>query len=232
MASFPILDFPVEGLRWWPTFANISGGPALTGPGQVAEISGGGWWMAEMDGLDLGDEAAIRQWRAVMMRAAQGVEAFVLEMLNWPLAPTVGGVPHSDSAPFADSAEYATGAIVAELAASAALRATTVEITVDPATASTLYGGEVFTIVHPTMRERIYLIDEVLGRVGDTYEVTIGPPLREAAAAETEVDFNRPRCLMRVKDADKGAWPRITAGWSARVQSITFEEAFDNIDGA
>lgn len=229
LKTFPLLTFPAEALRWRLAFANVSGGNTMLSPGQVGETTGGGFWVAEHQGIDLGDEAAIRQWRANVLSVGAGVDPVIVEMLDWPLAPTVGGVPHGDGAPFSDSSEYATGAIVAEMAADAALRASELQITIDPGTAASLYGGEPLTLVHATLGPRLYMVEEVLDHVDNTWTVRTHPPLRDAVVATQEVDFNRPRCVMRAIDVESGAWPLITAGWRAKVTGIVFVEAFDDL---
>lgn len=206
MSTFPVTDFPCEGLRWRPQFANLDGGPTVAGPGQVAEISGGGGWVAELDGIDLGDDEMIRAWTALMFKAAQGVETFSVPMLTWPLNP---------DAPV-------TATIAAE-----PLRETTVAVT----TTDTIGVGHVFEVDHATVGPRPYMILGIDSHVGDVWTLHIGPPLREATTADMAISFDEPRCVMRIPNATAEAWPRIGAGWAGRV-SVTFEEAFDQLPEA
>lgn len=203
MRTFPVTDYPSEGLRWRPLFANLSGGPTVAGPGQVGEVSGGGWWVAESDGIDLGEDGEIRAWMALMFSGAQTVEAFVVPMKTWPVNP---------DAP-----------VTATIAAHA-LRATTVEITTD----DTIGVGHCFTLAHAGVGPRVHMILGVDSHVGDVWTVHIGPPLREATTAAMAVDFDNPRCVMRISNPTADAWPRMGAGWSSKVQ-VTFEEAFDEL---
>jgi hypothetical protein len=83
---------------------------------------------------------------------------------------------------------------------SAALRTTTLQVAfVD---AAPLLGGEPFSILHPVRGKRLYGIHSVGETVGGVTEITIRPPLREAIAAGTELDFDNPGCVMRLANPD------------------------------
>ncbi|MBX3480081.1 MAG: hypothetical protein KF842_06750 [Caulobacter sp.] len=228
MDEFPVTNFPVEKLRWRPASVSTSGGQTLTGPGQDASWDGGGWWVAELVGIDLGDEQALRAIRALLLLALGGVTRFIVPMLDWPLSPALSSVPHGDGSPFADSSEYVSGAVAAHLAADVSLRDTTIDLYLDPETAGPLQGGEVFTLVYPTHGPRIHMIGKVDSVTDDVYTVFIRPPIREDLAAEAEVDFNRPRCVMKLNDPDGEAWPWIVPGWEGKTD-LRFAEAFDEL---
>jgi hypothetical protein len=119
-------------------------------------------------------------------------------------------VPHSDGTFFSDGSGYLGGPIEARLIEDAAHAATTLKIRV--LGAEPFIGAEPFTIVHPNAAERLYAVNAVVDAaevsndadevVGFDYEVEIEPPLRERAAAADEVDFNTPRCAMRLQDSN------------------------------
>lgn len=228
MDSFDVTAWPVEKLRWRPIGVSVSGGPTLSGPGQDAAWDGGGWWSAELEGIDLGDAQALRAIRALLLQARGGVKRWIVPMLDYPLSPALTTVPHGDGTPFSDSGEYVSGAVVAELAASAALRATTLQIQLDPATAGPLQGGEAFTIVHPDVGPRIYMVARIDDVTDDVYTVFTLPPLRQAASAGDACDFDIPRCVMKLDDAGSEAWPWIGPGWDGKT-TLRFIEAFDNL---
>ncbi len=228
MDVFPVTSFPVTALRWRPVGMTIGGGPTFTGPGQEGEFSGGGWWVAELNEMDLGDEQAIRALRSLIWRAKK-LKRFVVPMLDWPLSPALASVPHGDGSPFSDSSEYVGGGVEATLAASAVHRATQVSITLNPETAGPLQGGEVFTLVDAEMGPRLHGIDEILDVDGDTFTCSILPPLRAGFDLGAEVDFNTPRCVMRLDDPQDEATPWITAGWEGK-SSLRFVEAFDRLE--
>jgi hypothetical protein len=117
---------------------------------------------------------------------------------------------------------------VAELAANAALRATTLQILFDPATAGPLQGGETFTLNHADVGPRIYMIAAVDSVVDDVYTVFTLPPLRQAALVGAACDFDIPRCVMKLEDPGSEAWPWIGPGWDGKT-TLRFVEAFDNL---
>mgnify|MGYP001179610305 CR=1 FL=1 len=203
LRTFPLTDFPAETLKWRPTFASITGGRPISGPAQRGEVSGGGWWQAAATGIDLGDDARIRQWLSLMLAAADGVEAFIVPMLQWPVTP---------------------GGTVTATVAAEPLRETTLAIT----TTTAIGPGHCFSIDHATVGPRIYMIKEVDSVVGDLRTCHVGPPLRQATTAGMSLDFNTPRCVMRVVDPSDESWPAVTAGWASR-PSIAFEETFETL---
>jgi hypothetical protein len=78
-------------------------------------------------------------------------------------------------------------------AASAALRATRLAISIQQG--SPLRGGERFSINHPTAGWRLYQVGAVNAGVA-----TLRPPLREAVDPGTWLEFDLPRCLMKLSD--------------------------------
>ncbi len=201
MAVWDLDLLPVQTLRWRLAGATLSGPPALAGRGQTAEISGGGWWTAELNNMDVW---SVEQWRAY--------EAHILDLF--------GGVETVEVPICAEL--VGSSDVVATVTAAAALRATTLELT---ATAGTIYPGAVFTPVHATVGARGYKVRKILSETAGVYSVKILPPLREAVADNAATDFATPRCLMQLDDAAGDAWPTIEPDLSAR-PSLRFVEAF------
>ena len=82
------------------------------------------------------------------------------------------------------------------LLADAALRDTTLYLKLNNCGA--LLGGESFSIDHETWSWRLYEIATV-EYIDDTHAVvTFNPPLREAVTSGTLVEFDRPRCVMKL----------------------------------
>jgi hypothetical protein len=58
---------------------------------------------------------------------------------------------------------------------------------------SPLIGGELFSVEHAAWGWRVYRITRIDGDV-----ITFRPPLREAMAAGAALEFDTPRCQMRL----------------------------------
>lgn len=102
-------------------------------------------------------------------------------------------VPHSDDSYFDDDTGYVGSLTDVVLAADAAVRATTLNVTVNYA-ADDIQPGE-----HFSLGERLYRIRSY---DADTGVMTIRPPLREAVPAGDELNFDDPvvRCRLASDD--------------------------------
>jgi hypothetical protein len=135
------------------------------------------------------------------------------------------GIPHSDGTLHSDGTGYAQSAIDAVTDPDTAypLRATTMRI--EMRVGATLVGGESFSILHPGMGWRLYEIGTVdYLDDGVTADITFMPPLREAIPASTQLEFDRPRCLMRL--GGPNSMDLSVAPWTFNVASVDFVEAF------
>lgn len=172
--------------------ATLRGGESLSGDEDITATDGGGRVFAEFGDGDLIDRDKVLAWRAIVGQLADGVTEMVVPFCDIRHQPYGGehaatygdGTHHSDGTPFAG------GGPAAEADADAALRATTMPITA--IFAQPLIGGEWFAIEHPIKGWRAYRVLTV-----DGSQITFLPPLREAIAAGTPLDFANPRCLMR-----------------------------------
>lgn len=199
MDYWPRTLFPAIEVRWRLMHRTIQGGiPVELGP-RVTGTTGGGLWVCEMSGIWLRTRDQIRTARALDARLDGGLTEIVVgsceaRFATWA-APSES-VSHSDGSPFSDETFYAGASPAGTVASDAALRATTLIITLPDGVS--LMGGEAISINHPTRGPRRYTI----ARVGEAGEVTIRPPLREAATSGTEVDFATGACVMRLANAD------------------------------
>ncbi len=109
-------------------------------------------------------------------------------------------VPHSDDSSFSDGSLYDNSMISATLAAAATLRATS--LTVSIVAGDDLHGGEYFSIDHATNRWRLYRIRTATKNLDGTWAVTIRPPLREDVLTGVALEFDRPKCVMRLAAVD------------------------------
>lgn len=178
----------------------VSGGGSLSGDEDIIATDGGGRVFVEIGDPYLDDADAALAWRALDAYCDGGARAIIVPFCDGRHQPTQGfsDTPHSDGSTFSDETEYSQGDASGEVAADAALRATVLQLS-DLAMARPLMGGEWLSIDHPTMRWRAYRIAEITAQDADagTATVSIRPPLREATAAGTPVDFALPRCVMR-----------------------------------
>jgi len=198
MLVFPSSFFNISAKDVDIETARISGGTALSGVEDVIATDGGGRWYAEAGDVPLWSRERILAWRAFNSATGGGIDPFVFPICDIRHQPTLGRtlVPHSDGASFSDDSLYLQGDCTATTTASAALRATTLQLSI--ALGKTLIGGERFSIDHPTWRHRAYQIGRVIAQTATTATVQFHPPAREAIASGTPVDFNSPRFVARV----------------------------------
>lgn len=171
--------------RWRLQGVTLNGGVTLAGTTTVGRTDGGGLWVGEQTFL-LHTRDQIKAARAIEASLDGGVGKIVAWSFELPFAPeglSLSEVPHSDGTPFSDGSEYLTVPHGAVTTADSALRATTLTVTM---ISGVIQGGERFSIVHPTKGWRRYTVSRV-----DGDQITIRPPLREAAAAGTELNFLR-----------------------------------------
>jgi hypothetical protein len=206
MGSVPGMALPVFPTAFFGIYAKdvdieqstVSGGVALSGDEDLIVTDGGGRWYADLPDIALHRREKIMAWRAFKSALGGGPGPFVFPICDARHQPTNGRIltTHSDGTSFSDDTLYSQGDCDAELSAGAALRATTISITM--ALGKPLIGGERFTIVHPTMGVRAYQIGRFSALTDAAATFNFHPPLREAATAGTKVDFNCPRFVARI----------------------------------
>ena len=206
---WPVHQFTPRFQKWGLRGVAKTGGASIAGIVQAVRVDGGGYWGAELREISLQRADQIRAWRAWEVLLDGGAQPVVLEMCDPRQRPDViiGGVAakahkvkHSDGTPFSDGKGYASVPIDALTAASATLRATTLDLTIPNVS---LRGGEHFSIEHATKSHRLYRVRTVEDLGGGVQRITFRPPLREATPSGTRVEFNNPRCVMRVIDGDQ-----------------------------
>lgn len=240
-----ILEFPRRLLREKSHSWNLLGTAAT--PGQTAtnvavliRSDGGGFWSATLSDVALGantlDTGKARQrnatllWRAIRQICDGGVSAITVPRNDALFRPWPVGLPQGEPAPilhdtdgtsFSDGSSYYQSTI--NVTADAAdLRDTTLNLTI--LQAGQLIGGESFSIRHETMGWRLYEIATVIYSDPTHAQVTFLPPLREAIADDTEIEFDRPRCTMRL--AMPNAMDLTVTPWTFNSPSVQFIEAF------
>lgn len=210
----------------------ISGGATLSGVMTSVHTDGGGLWRASLGAINIIEQDQRRTWKALRAICDGGAQPIIVPVYESEDAPwpVVGGVPlmelpavpHSDDATHSDGSGYASSCIEAYLAADAALRATS--LTIEIVAGSDLQGGELFSIDHPELRWRLYQVRTLLDNGDGTFAVTIRPPLRRVAFAGDPVEFDRPKCVMKLARADGMAAEFESVEIAA--PSVDFIEAF------
>lgn len=182
--------------------------PGQTGTGHFPRVGmrGGGLWSATISGMWLLTDRHAKTYRAIRMLARNGVVPMVVPrrdaMLSpWPVVDgrqvmKLGALPHSDGAMFGDGAGYDQPLISALSIGPASLRSTS--MTIRMVSGSPLEGGESFSIFHPTMGWRLYEIGASVQQDSGDFIVAFGPELREDVPDGTEIEFDNPRCTMRL----------------------------------
>lgn len=174
----------------------MTGGQSVGGIVRSSRMDGGGLWVIEQEFL-FHSRAQIKTARAIEAGLDGGSGEIVVRVFETPFGPSgasASTVPFSDDSTFSDGTEFASVPTGATLTAAAGLRATTLSITM---ISGPLEGGERFSIDHAAKGRRLYTVARVDG--GD---ITIRPPLREACASGTELDFARPGCTVRLSNPD------------------------------
>lgn len=223
---FSVLDVSLQG-------RTVTGGQSVSGISQAVRTDGGGLWRISFGGIVLRTPDQVRAWRAwegILDGGAQNVIVPICDLRHGP-RPIVGGVPvtpgatvpHSDDEYFSDTTGYVTPLIEAETVGTAVLGATTIDI--DVTVGEMLRGGEHFCLIHDARLERLYRAVKVTAVVGTVHTVQIRPPLREATTAAMPVDFDRPRCVMRLADPEAMRLA-LQMGRFADGLSVSFVESF------
>ncbi len=206
--AWPLSTFPVKALQWKRRRIRLGGGGALFGPGQIGIGGGGGWWEVNLPGSLLYDQTAKRTWEALIDRADGGYAVFE--------------VPYLEETPVSGT--------TAKFGAAAALGATQVRITRQSGFngALAIGGPAAFTVAHSTEGDRLYRIQRIVTAniATNTDLVELNIPLRQAVANNDPVDFNAPRCLMRIADDSDDAYPEMDGAWISEV-GVRLVEAFE-----
>lgn len=211
LPHYPSTLFAEGRLQWELMGTTIGSGQTASGAMPVTRLDGGGRWKATFSEVGLWSADHLRTWRALAAVCDGGAQPVVFqnresaETAPWPL---VGGqivtsfpvVGHSDGSLFSDGTGYASNVINAKSKNAAALRATSMTVAMNAG--GQLRGGEHFSIDHPEMRWRMYRVRSAVDNGDGTFAITFRPPLREAIAAATELEFDHPRCVMRLASPD------------------------------
>lgn len=182
---------------------SLAGPASVSGATQVV-ASDAGIWKATFGSVIVKSRQAVLAHRAIAA-LLEGRLGSILVPLCRGYGPSSGAVlsedekalfaqvPHDDDAFFDDDTGYVGSLTDVVLAADAAVRATTLHVTVNYA-ADDIQPG-----MHFSLGERLYRIRTYDAPTG---AMTIRPPLREAVTAGDRLEFDSPVCRMRLLQDD------------------------------
>jgi len=183
--------------------------------------------LALYDAQTLGAPNRRRAFRALWFTTlAQGLPIYMpfYEWWRGPrlrvgLPPFGSAVPLSDGATLSDTTDFAQSAGDAILTADAALRATTIVVTMT--SAAVPQADDPITI-----GDRAYIITGATPdpTIAGQWSFTIWPPLRAAASAGDAVEVAEPFCRMVLDPKDRQQAPVFQGGRVASI-TLTFNEA-------
>lgn len=192
----------------------LAGPSSVSGVTQVSASDAGIWKATFADIIIKRGTASVLAFRAISTMLEGRLNPILVPRCcaYQPFDPDWGRVlqkvPHSDTSPFSDGGLYRSRAIDIRLTSNIPLRGTTANIAL--IAAGQLQPGQDFSI-----GERMYRIRTVQMTGANTATITFRPPAREAVAAGTEMEFDRPVCRMRLAtDAEMDLDLDLIAPWS------------------
>lgn len=200
---------------WNIAGSSMVGGQTSSTPMVDVRSDGGGFWLAALNNMQFFDRSYTLLWRALRQLCNGGVVPIVVERNDIAFAPYPAGlqpqvVHFSDTSPFSDGSGFDQSLIDIRSNGSAGLRATSMPFVIFAG--NPLQGGEAFSIQHPTWGWRMYEIATVVMTDSVRGTITFNPPLREEIDEETPLEFDRPRCTMKLlnpsaMDLNVTTWP-------------------------
>lgn len=230
MLVFPSLLLGPSELGWRIAGTPLTGGQPISGPSYDGELSGGGWWEVTHKISRIQKLPLVKWWRAAAVLLKNGAVPVCVPVLDYG-QPWPNGTPQaapletfSDGSSYSDGTQLQPNVILAKLVGDTALRSASA--TIQLLAGAPLIGGEYFTLVGASGEPRLHLVGSVIDQGGGVYDVEFLPPLREDYTDGTEVDFQRPRCTMKLDSrALDGVWPVWKAPFTAS-PSVSFRETF------
>lgn len=181
------------------------GGRTLNGSARVTSWQAGGLWRGKYIQIGLHEPEKVLLLEAIEAILDAGAEPMAIPLLplaRAPLSYATGPAPHSDGSPFSDDSEYAGSNIRGVLAENAEIFGTLLTFTWSGPVH--IFGGD-FEVAAPE-GPRAHRIKRFRSRAGAPgafiYQVEISPPLRCDLVAGAPLDFENPRCLMRLTNPE------------------------------
>lgn len=193
--------------------AQQSGGRSLSGIVQNAELSGGGYWVAEFGDIALLNPEKVLAWRRLSAALAGGATPVIVPLADrrhQPLSPRAYsgndtfGLSTWEETDYWMPSDVTPPAILAQGAGAGwAARSTTIDFIYIGDVP--LVGGEHFSIqdVYDFVW-RLHRITRIIDHDGFNWTAEIRPPLRRLYGLGVIMNFDSPRCEMRL-DGDMEA---------------------------
>ena len=197
-----------EGAHNWDLAGlQIDPGQTESGAFPVIRTDGGGFWIAALHDVQMRGADSVRAWRAFRVQAV--ARPLVIRRIETQIAPfpvingeritSIDQLPHNpDETFFSDGSGYYQPVIIAEAEVAAAQYA--VEMQIRFQRGGPLLGGECFSVYHTDEGHRLHEIGSAVQDEDDPelWTITFLPPLRGAVEIGQFIDFDRPRCTMRL----------------------------------
>lgn len=223
--NWPMSSLAPASINWWPSGGIDSGGVSLSGLQQLDSVDGGPIWKAAMLQIPVWKRDGILAFQAMQMILATGpllINVGRMPDIRAPVLSVAGLVPHHDGTPFADETLYQSETVTSYLSGDHDLRQGTAQFTLDGG--RSLIGGEDFSIEHDDVGWRMYRVMRVNSQSGDVWNVDIGPTLRDDVSNATALEWDNPRCVMRLADQNAFNTALMFNRWG--FVDVQFEEAF------
>lgn len=229
-------DLPADALLWprrllrpSSLMANLvpfsrGGGRSLGGQARVTRTDRG-WWSISYKGVALGDPARRRAWNAI--RTSLVGMAGLVAVPVWTFDATGTGddtsggemlVTHSDGSRFSDGSRYSQPLIQIEMAATAAIGATSVTLRL-------VYGIDDLSGIRFSYNHALYETGNPTLVDGDEWTVPVFPAVRAEIPADASLEVDLPTCLCHLA-SDRAMDVSLDRGLHDRVD-VSFEEAVD-----
>ena len=172
-----------RSLQWTPDYGHAASPPALDGTQQYGSSNGGGLWRCTLNGVQLRSTAQIKAWLALEIQLRGGKVPIDVPLFLWVYQP-----------------KPVVGASV-DIAAVGGWAARAIGGTVVLNDADGLEPGQHFSDYDATIygwrMHRIESVSAVGGQPTQRY-ITFWPPARFAVADTHALEFDEPRCVMRL----------------------------------
>lgn len=170
-----------RSLQWIPDYGHEASPPALDGTRQFGSSNGGGLWRSMLNGVQLRTPEHVKAWLAFEIQLRGGMTP-----IDVPLF--LGHQPRPDS-----------GTSVNIKAVNGGWAARAVSGRVELVNAQTLEAGQHFADHDGTTYGwRLHRIETVAFSSGDLADITFWPPARFAVANNHRLEFDDPKCVMRL----------------------------------
>lgn len=192
---WPMHVLPCQNLAVDLAPRSLAGPSSVSGKTQVVS-SDAGIWKVTLGNVLVRNRDAVLAHRAISALLEGRLGSILIPLCRaWQPVPEgavefYGAVPHSDAAFFDDDTGYVGTVIDVVAAASASVRAVSMNVTVN-------YAGTIEPGQHFSVGERLYRVRTF---DADTGAMTFRPPLREAVSVGDRLEFDDPVVRCRLQD--------------------------------